>query len=113
MEEQMGKLRWRCRRGMKELDLLTLGYLERHYPTAPAEEQQAFADLLELQDPLLIELPRSGGNSGGCDDSRGGRRHAHPAGIEPDVERILGGYSLARWRNRPSSLAVISESGRR
>ena len=54
MEEQMGKLRWRCRRGMKELDLLTLGYLERHYPTAPAEEQQAFADLLELQDPLLM-----------------------------------------------------------
>ena len=54
MEEQMGKLRWRCRRGMKELDLLTLGYLERHYPTASAEEQQAFADLLELQDPLLM-----------------------------------------------------------
>jgi len=54
MDEQMGKLRWRCRRGMKELDLLTLGYLERHYPTAPAEEQQAFAALLELQDPLLM-----------------------------------------------------------
>ncbi|MDG4552601.1 MAG: succinate dehydrogenase assembly factor 2 [Candidatus Contendobacter sp.] len=54
MDEQIGKLRWRCRRGMKELDLLTLAYLERHYPTAPAEEQQAFADLLELQDPLLM-----------------------------------------------------------
>ncbi|HOW61378.1 MAG TPA: succinate dehydrogenase assembly factor 2 [Candidatus Contendobacter sp.] len=54
MEEQIGKLRWRCRRGMKELDLLTLGYLEQHYPTASAEEQQAFAALLELQDPLLM-----------------------------------------------------------
>ncbi|MDS4029542.1 MAG: succinate dehydrogenase assembly factor 2 [Candidatus Contendobacter sp.] len=54
MDEQIGKLRWRCRRGMKELDLLTLAYLERHYPTVPAEEQQAFADLLELQDPLLM-----------------------------------------------------------
>ena len=50
----MGKLRWRCRRGMKELDLLTLGYLERHYPTATPDEQQAFADLLELQDPVLM-----------------------------------------------------------
>jgi antitoxin CptB len=39
---------------MKELDLLTLGYLERHYPTATAEEQQAFAELLEVQDPLLM-----------------------------------------------------------
>ena len=39
---------------MKELDLLTLGYLEEYYPTASAEEQQAFAALLELQDPLLM-----------------------------------------------------------
>lgn len=54
MDELIGKLHWRCRRGMKELDLLTLGYLERHYPNAPAEEKQAFADLLELQDPLLM-----------------------------------------------------------
>lgn len=54
MTEQIGKLRWRCRRGMKELDLLTLGYLERHYPSASAEEQQAFAEILELQDPLLM-----------------------------------------------------------
>ena len=54
MDEEIGKLRWRCRRGMKELDLLTLGYLEQHYPTASAEEQQAFAALLELQDPLLM-----------------------------------------------------------
>lgn len=54
MAEHLGKLRWRCRRGMKELDLLTLGYLEQYYPTASGEEQQAFADLLELQDPLLM-----------------------------------------------------------
>ena len=54
MDELIGKLRWRCRRGMKELDLLTLGYLERYYPEASAEEQQAFADLLELQDPQLM-----------------------------------------------------------
>lgn len=54
MSEILGKLRWRCRRGMKELDLLTLGYLERYYPSASAEEQQAFAELLELQDPVLM-----------------------------------------------------------
>ena len=54
MDEQIGKLRWRCRRGMKELDLLTLGYLEQHYPDAPAEDQQAFTALLDLQDPQLM-----------------------------------------------------------
>lgn len=54
MDELIGKLNWRCRRGMKELDLLTLGYLERHYPSASAEDWQAFAELLEVQDPLLM-----------------------------------------------------------
>ncbi|MCC8988985.1 MAG: succinate dehydrogenase assembly factor 2 [Candidatus Contendobacter sp.] len=41
-------------RGMKELDLLTLSYLGRHYPTASAVPQAFFADLLEVQDPLLM-----------------------------------------------------------
>jgi len=54
VDELIGKLRWRCRRGMKELDLLTSGYLEQFYPRAPAEEQQAFAELLELQDTQLM-----------------------------------------------------------
>ena len=54
MDAQYNKLHWRCRRGMKELDLLTLGYLERYYRDAPVEEQQAFANLLELQDPQLM-----------------------------------------------------------
>lgn len=54
MDAQYNKLHWRCRRGMKELDLLTLGYLERYYRDAPAEDQEAFARLLELQDPQLM-----------------------------------------------------------
>jgi len=54
VDELIGKLRWRCRRGMKELDLLTLGYLEQYYPNASIAEQQAFAGLLELQDPQLM-----------------------------------------------------------
>lgn len=48
-----GKLRWRCRRGMKELDLLLQDYLDARYPTAPPREQRLFAELLELQDPEL------------------------------------------------------------
>ncbi len=47
------KLRWRCRRGMKELDELLLGYLVQRYQQAPAVEQQRFEALLELPDPLL------------------------------------------------------------
>lgn len=47
------KLRWRCRRGMKELDELLLDYLTQRYLQAPVAEQQAFEGLLELPDPLL------------------------------------------------------------
>jgi antitoxin CptB len=54
VDEQYNKLHWRCRRGMKELDLLALGYLERYYRDASAEDQEAFARLLELQDPQLM-----------------------------------------------------------
>jgi antitoxin CptB len=39
---------------MKELDVLLLGYLERCYETAPTEKQQAFAHLLDCQDPQLM-----------------------------------------------------------
>jgi antitoxin CptB len=41
---------------MKELDLLLLDYLERHYPQADGLMQQAFARMLELQDPELHSL---------------------------------------------------------
>ena len=49
-----GRLRWRCRRGMRELDELLQRYLERRYPYAPKIEQRQFESLLELQDPILL-----------------------------------------------------------
>ena len=49
-----GQLKWRCRRGMRELDVLLERYLQERYPSAPAAEQQAFAALLEAPDPQLF-----------------------------------------------------------
>jgi len=49
----LGRLRWRCRRGMKELDSLLTAYLDRHFESASAREQRDFRELLELQDPEL------------------------------------------------------------
>jgi antitoxin CptB len=49
--QQVQKLRWRCRRGMRELDQLLTRYLEQRYPSASARERDAFARLLELPDP--------------------------------------------------------------
>ncbi|NNF16844.1 MAG: hypothetical protein HKN70_08845 [Gammaproteobacteria bacterium] len=53
---QPPRLKWLCRRGMRELDKLTEGYLLHHYGTANPIEQEAFAQLLELPDPELLAL---------------------------------------------------------
>jgi len=53
MATRDGRLRWRCRRGMKELDILLTRYLDERYGIAPADEQEAFRGLLEIQDPVI------------------------------------------------------------
>ena len=50
----VAQLRWRCRRGMRELDVVLERYLQERYATAPLVEQRAFEALLELPDPQLF-----------------------------------------------------------
>lgn len=47
------RLRWRCRRGMKELDVLLSGFLETKYDNLSDERKRAFASLLDCEDPDL------------------------------------------------------------
>jgi len=51
--EQRARLRWRCRRGMKELDVLLSGWLEREFERAGAAGRRQFEALLALPDPQL------------------------------------------------------------
>lgn len=53
MPAELGKLRWRCRRGMQELDILLKRYVEERFPSASACEQEAFRRLLETQDTVI------------------------------------------------------------
>jgi len=53
---ELGRLRWRCRRGMRELDVLLTRYVEREWPRASEAERAAFHALLERQDPELNAL---------------------------------------------------------
>ena len=55
-DPELNRLRWRCRRGMRELDVLLERYLAKHWPTAPAGRRAAFRALLELPDPELEAL---------------------------------------------------------
>jgi antitoxin CptB len=47
------KLRWRCRRGMRELDQLFERYLDREWGTAPTDERDVFLRLLDCEDDKL------------------------------------------------------------
>lgn len=56
-DAEIAKLRWRCRRGMKELDQLMLRYLELYYPQASDAHKKAFVSLLEdFEEPDLYGL---------------------------------------------------------
>jgi len=48
-----GRLRWLCRRGMRELDVLLSSFLEQEYPRLEAPLKADFAALLESQDPEI------------------------------------------------------------
>ena len=58
-----GQLAWNCRRGMKELDLLLLRYLDLRWPQAPARERTVFASFLELPDPVIASYLLGGAES--------------------------------------------------
>ncbi|MDD2760926.1 MAG: succinate dehydrogenase assembly factor 2 [Methylomonas sp.] len=50
----LNKLRWRCRRGTVELDLLLSRYLDQCYARSEPEQKRAFVQLLELEDGQLL-----------------------------------------------------------
>lgn len=72
-----GRLAWRCRRGMKELDLVLMRYLEMRWQLADAGERAAFERVLELPDPVLAALLL-------------GREPAPDADLERVLERVRG-----------------------
>ena len=51
---EKSRLRWQCRRGMRELDVLLTRYLDERYDAAGAAEKAAFRQLLTLSDPDLV-----------------------------------------------------------
>ena len=50
---ELRRLRWRCRRGMRELDQLMLRYLDARWPSASDEERAVFLQLLDTEDDKL------------------------------------------------------------
>lgn len=53
MNDDEARLRWRCRRGMRELDQLLGWYLDARYAKTDDAAKASFSSLLEQQDPEL------------------------------------------------------------
>ena len=53
-EVTLRKLRWRCRRGLLELDLVFSRFLQERYAFLDQGDKSAFHRLLELQDQTLL-----------------------------------------------------------
>jgi antitoxin CptB len=51
--EELRRLRWQCRRGMLELDLLLSGFLDRCFSNLSAQEKADLLRLLSYQDQIL------------------------------------------------------------
>jgi antitoxin CptB len=52
---QRNRIAWQCRRGMRELDVLLNGFLERRYARLDGDQRDSFARLLAYPDAVLRE----------------------------------------------------------
>ena len=55
-ERALSKLRWRCRRGLLENDLLIARFFEQHAATLTVGQAAALSELMELPDNDLLDL---------------------------------------------------------
>ncbi|QTD44009.1 succinate dehydrogenase assembly factor 2 [Ottowia testudinis] len=55
-ERTLGKLKWRCRRGMLENDLLIERFFLRHETTLTPRHAEALMRLMDLSDNDLLDL---------------------------------------------------------
>ncbi len=52
---ELARMRWKCRRGMLELDLLFKGFLDDGYMRLDKQQQHHFDQLLDYPDAVLLE----------------------------------------------------------
>jgi len=83
---RLGRLKWRCRRGMLENDLLLERFFKRHEGALTQAQAQAIESLMDLPDNDLLDLLLA---------------RTEPQGelAQPDVQDVLG---LIRVKRTPT-----------
>ncbi len=55
-EKELERMRWRCRRGMLELDIVLGRFVEKHYHGLDMGQRAAFDALLDMPDVALWDM---------------------------------------------------------
>ncbi len=74
-DEILRRLRWQCRRGLLELDVLFVRFLEQRYSALSTKEQGDFRRLLEQPDQTLLGWIQG--------------QHEPPADLKNIIHRII------------------------
>ena len=69
---QQKELKWQCRRGMRELDVLLSDWLDTRYNAVSEADKAAFRRLLSLPDPELARYLLAGIEA-----------------VDPDIARVV------------------------
>ena len=80
----MNRLSWASRRGMLELDLMLLPFLEKIYPTLDLDDQKRYWKLLECEDQDLWSWLLK-----------------NKVSDDPDLQKIIGIIRNTRASTRP------------
>lgn len=48
------KLLWRCRRGVKELDVVFTKFVDSSYDGLNEQQKKIFSELLDIEDPIIL-----------------------------------------------------------
>ena len=94
--EAFSKLRWRCRRGLLENDLIIARYFEHHSATMTEADAQAMYTLMDLTDNDLLDLLL-------------GRKQPAPDWATPQMQRLLHHLCqpMAQPLNKPLTGQVL------
>ena len=54
--KELERLRWRCRRGLLELDIVLGRFVEQHYAGLDVSQKKVFDALLDMPDTVLWDM---------------------------------------------------------
>jgi len=52
---ELSRLRWRCRRGIKEMDIILQRFLEQRYFSLPCRQKRLFEQILDEADLDILD----------------------------------------------------------